>query len=265
MLRELKDTEKTLAAAEYCARPAVHAQGSVPALDPARAILPDDLNIVLDSAAVSAVSGWCMLPDGASYLTVRRTLPGVTRDMLQWAVAWHGLEPVNHMAFNGETHHSAGVSALDEEKIRRPYLSHEQKSEGIIVYTVDSIGGTLTENVTYYYSPADQGLDLDRYARSGALTIGGTVIRQEHAVTDPQKKWLNAVITVVRDTADGVEVQTHLWEGYKILRREARRFDVNGIQPTPEHTQMLADYIDSEWTQLGAILPELYARFGDTI
>ena len=55
MLRELKDTEKTLAAAGYCARPAVHAQGSVPALDPARAILPDDLNIVLDSAAVSAV------------------------------------------------------------------------------------------------------------------------------------------------------------------------------------------------------------------
>lgn len=101
--------------------------------------------------------------------------------------------------------------------------------------------------------------------RSGAITIGGTVIRQGHTEPDPQKKSLNIMVTVVRDTADGVEVQTHLWAGYKILRREAKRFDVNGIQPTEESMKVLANYIADEWAQIGAVLPALYAEYGGTL
>ena len=258
MLRVLKDNESALPIARYCSRPAVRAAAPVPPMSPEQAILPDDMNIILDQDACPKASGYCMLDNGGGYLTVKAALPGVTKEMLQWMVAWQGLEPVHYMAINGEVHHSAAVSDLDREKIGRSFLSVEEKSEGIIVYTVDQIGGELYDDLTYYLSPADQGLSLDRYVRSGAVTIGGTVLRQRHSETDPQKKSLNIMVSVVRDTADGVEVQTHLWAGYKILRREAKRFDVNGIQPTEESMAVLANYIADEWAQIGHVLPELY-------
>lgn len=265
MLRVLKDSESAQPIARYCDRPAAHAAAPVPPLPPEQAILPDDMNIILDQDACPKASGYCMLENGGGYLTVKAALPGVTKEMLQWMVAWQGLEPIHYMAINGETHHSAAVSDLDREKIGRSYLSLAEKSEGIIVYSVDQIGGELQGNLTYYLSPADQGLCLDRYVRSGAITIGGTVIRQGHTEPDPQKKSLNIMVTVVRDTADGVEVQTHLWAGYKILRREAKRFDVNGIQPTEESMKVLANYIADEWAQIGAVLPALYAEYGGTL
>ena len=212
---------------------------------------------------VPGKSGYCMLEDGASYITVKSRLPGVSAEMLQWMTAWQGLEPVNYMAVNSETHHSAAVSDLDREKIGRPMLSAEQRSQGIIVYTVDQIAGELQGAVTSYLSPADQGLDLAQYVKSGAVTIGGTVLRQRHAETDPQKKSLSIEISVIRDTGDGVEVQTHVWCGYKILRRVSKRFDGAGIQPTEASTAALAQHIAGEWAQIGRILPTLYREMRD--
>lgn len=265
MLRELKDYEKELPAARYCSMPVTGTAAPVPKMDADKAILPTDMNIILCPDKVPAESGYCMLEDGASYATIKSVLPGVTKEMIQWMVAWHGLEPVNYMAINSETHHSSGVSDLDREKIGRSILSVVQKSQGIIVYTVDQIAGELQDTITYYLSPADQGLSLEQYAKSGAITVGGTVLRQLHEEQDPQKKALNIVISVVRDTADGVEVQTHLWGGYKVLRREAKRFDVNGIQPTEESTAVLANHIANEWAQVGKVLPGLYQELKDTL
>ena len=234
MLRVLKDSELAQPIAQYCSRPVVHAAQPVPSMPREQAILPDDMNIILNQQACPKSSGYCMLENGGGYLTVKSTLPGVTKEMLQWMVAWHGLEPVHYMAINGETHHSSAVSEPDGEKIGRSFLTMEEKSQGISVYTVDLIGGELQDTITYYLSPADQGLSPERYVRSGVVTIGGTVLRQLHSETDPQKKSLNIMVSIVRDREDGVEVQTHLWAGYKLLRRQAKRFDANGIQPTEE-------------------------------
>ena len=258
MLRVLKDSELAQPIAQYCSRPVVHAAQPVPSMPREQAILPDDMNIILNQQACPKSSGYCMLENGGGYLTVKSTLPGVTKEMLQWMVALPGLEPVHYMAINGETHHSSAVSEPDGEKIGRSFLTMEEKSQGISVYTVDLIGGELQDTITYYLSPADQGLSPERYVRSGVVTIGGTVLRQLHSETDPQKKSLNIMVSIVRDREDGVEVQTHLWAGYKLLRRQAKRFDANGIQPTEESLGVLANHIADEWAQIGHVLPELY-------
>ena len=130
-------------------------------------------------------------------------------------------------------------------------------SKKLIIFT-DS-GDTIIDEATQVYD--------DRHIVQEASFIPGAdrVLRQLHEEQDPQKKALNIVISVVRDTADGVEVQTHLWGGYKVLRREAKRFDVNGIQPTEESTAVLANHIANEWAQVGKVLPGLYQELKDTL
>lgn len=260
MLRELKDYEKTLPIIKFRDFPVVKADKRVAPLDPAKAIYPEDINIILDETKVPDVSGYCLLDNGASYISVKTSLPGVTKEMLQWMVAWQGLEPANYMVLNPKIHHSAAISDIDREKINLKFLSLEQKCQGIYVYQINKINDELEGTIVSYLSPADQGFDPDMYVNSGALTIGGAVLRQAHEEKDPQKKSINIMISVVREAEDGVDVHTHLWGGYKILRRESKRFDVNGIQPTEEYTEMLANYIADEWAQVGNILPKLYAE-----
>lgn len=258
MLRELNVLEKANSLEKYCSMPVVAADVTIPVMDPKDAILPDDMNVILDDTKVPDKSGYCMLENGGSYATVKSELPGVTKKMLQWMVAWQGLEPINYMALNPETHHSAAVSDIDREKIMREFLSVEEKCQGIYVYSIDKINGELVGTITSYLSPAEQGLCLDKYTKSGVLTIGGSVLIQKHEEADPQEKSLEIMVSVVKDKDNGVEVQTHVWGGYKILRCEAKRFDVNGIQPTKEYTEMMANHIANKWAQIGNVLPQLY-------
>ena len=182
MLRVLKDSELAQPIAQYCSRPVVHAAQPVPSMPREQAILPDDMNIILNQQACPKSSGYCMLENGGGYLTVKSTLPGVTKEMLQWMVAWHGLEPVHYMAINGETHHSSAVSEPDGEKIGRSFLTMEEKSQGISVYTVDLIGGSFrtpspTPSVPRIRDCRRSAMSGPAWSPSAALSCGSCTVR----------------------------------------------------------------------------------------
>src|SRR4051794_30174271 len=60
-------------------------------MDPAKALMPEDVERLLDYGYDEVETGYCVLPNGAAYVAVNNKFPGVTLDMINWWFAWHSL------------------------------------------------------------------------------------------------------------------------------------------------------------------------------
>ena len=247
-LPELSDEDKKKPYASYYSRgrltPPPHLLAAIQPgnpIDPARAVMPENLSILLDPDTPDPLPGYCALPNGGAYACMVIKMPGVTMEMINWWMPW---VLGDHMRY----------------KIWHPG-SHAEHYLGLAVEDIgDGMADLYLGNV---YSFKDLGLPDDPAAFNPKILAINRCRAQCHLHSQPEDapKSNFTMIHVVRKIEGGLEYWSFFWSGIHIENGRAVLKINPGEVITAENGRHFASHLAHEYTTLAAILPELYAQY----
>ncbi|MNP61342.1 hypothetical protein D3C76_1565170 [compost metagenome] len=89
-------------------------------MNPEKALKPENIKHLLEAGYDEVETGYCILENGAGYVSVNNKFPGVSLDMINWWFAWHALEDLRYMLWFRDGHYGISISDEDREKILNP-------------------------------------------------------------------------------------------------------------------------------------------------
>jgi hypothetical protein len=231
-------------------------------IDPGQAQSADEVDLLLDPGELPGESGWCTLPDGCGYVAIRTELPGVTAEMVDWWFDWHPHDPVRYRAWHPLAHESNSV-----EPARTP---GDKPYWGTVHHPVEDLGlGTVHARIAFL-PPGHLGFTtgaLDR-PEVGAI-VGGL------AGDDRRRMQHTKMVHVFLKSNGGLVLRSRFWIGSAIrpyvpeplaglAARLLNRPSVRRRLIPKAVPKALARHCAEEYTNLGAILPELYEQYAGT-
>lgn len=228
-------------------------------IDPRSAQSADDLDLLLDPADLPGECGWCTLSDGCGYVAIRTVMPGVTGEMIDWWFDWHPHDPVRYRIWHPLAHESNSIEPAPVPG-DKPYW-------GTVHHPVEDIGfGTVHARIAFH-SPGLLGFSAGALDRPGVAAIVGG-----YAGDDKRRTQHTKMVHVFLRTNGGLVLRSRFWLGLvirpyapeplaglaeRILNRPAVRCRV-----VPKSApRALARHCAEEYTNLAALLPELYEQY----
>jgi hypothetical protein len=220
-----------------------------------------DVDRLRDPAPLSVETGWTTLPDGVGYIAVRTAMPGVTGEMVDWWFDWHPRDPVRYRIWHPLAHTG---NAFDPPAPPPAAKAHW----GAVHHPVEDVGlGTVHARIAFRppheLGMADDALDDPRVA---TIVCGVAGDDRRHAQHTPMFH-----VFLEDPEGGGVVLRSRFWLGADLrpygplggvggwaMNRPAvrRRLISRAVPPA------LATHCAEEYAHLGALLPELYGRFG---
>lgn len=221
----------------------------------------DDLDLLLDPGELPGESGWCLLPDGCGYVAIRTEMPGVSGEMVDWWFDWHPHDPIRYRIWHPLAHESNSIEPAATPGAK-PYW-------GTVHHPVEDIGTGMVHARIAFQRPEALGFSPGALERPGVAAIvcgwaGDDRRRMQHT------KMVHVFMN--RERGDGVFLRSRFWLGSdirpyapapianvaaKLLNRSAVR---RRMLPS-KVPQGLARHCAEEYTNLAAILPEIYAQY----
>lgn len=273
-LRSLTAAEEAKPYAKYYREPVAEprpellrkASVDVP-LDPSDALLPQDVDALLDPDSSKARSGWCILPNGAGYMALDYQLPGLSVDMVEWWSGWHGIEDLRYMIWHPPSHYGARVSDEDLAKVLDPSLAAAEKFQGVTHFVIEDVGaGGPCEIAISFLTPEQLGFDLTRFRADGVrmTAVGGQILMRTPGAPEDAPSRPLIMLHLVREVPGGVEYRSRFWFGYAFV-------DGTPVCVVPEGT-VVPDHLPigclkhniEEFSNLRVLLPQLYEELGGT-
>jgi hypothetical protein len=212
-------------------------------MDPRDALALRDVDRLLDPAPIAVENGWCLLPDGVGYVAVRTPMPDVTGAMVDWWFDWHAHESDRYRVWHPLAHFD---NACEPSPVPRA-----KAHWGTVHHPVEDVGtGTQYARIAFR-SPTEMGMSTDALGDPAVATIvcgevGDDRLHARHSV----------MFHVFLREGDGVVLRSRFWLGVA-LPRPVRRLAIGA-----RVARALARHCAEEYANLGALLPELYDRFG---
>lgn len=265
-IRELTEEERNKPYAKYFNMPLA----SVPeekmklaASDPLSSELingPEDIPMFFKGRLKKFQSGWGYLENGAGYVANEMFFKNCTMEMIQWFFAWHPLEPLRYSLWDHRAHHSVAICDSDRKKILDPCIPLEEKSRGVVHFVVEDVGGGPDDILIHFMSPGELGFDMaDFHMPHITGVIGGW--GEQHS-RDGKMDSFCIMLHSFKEVEDGIDMHTRFWMGYKYLKKRPVLMLPPGVKiPESAMRGLLAHSIE-EYTNLAAILPELYRECG---
>ncbi len=232
-------------------------------IDPAAALPRGEAERLLDPAPLEVETGWCTLPDGVGYVAVRTPMPGVTGEMVDWWFDWHPREALRYRIWHPLAHEDNSVEPA-------PGGQRAKAHWGTVHHPVEDVGTGRVRARIAFHAPTEMGLSTDALNHPDAATIvcgyaGDDTRRVRHTpmfhvfLRDPEsggvvlrsRFWLGAAL---RPYLPGPLAASGAWA---LNRRAVRRLALPADLPVG-----LARHCAEEYANLGALLPELYGRYG---
>lgn len=255
---------KAVALAEYLSRPLTPPDPGVleaierGPIDPGQALSLERVARLLDPRPLEVETGWCTLPDGVGYVTVRTAMPRVSAEMVDWWFDWHPREPLRYRVWHPEAHRS---NSLDP-----PATPRAKAHWGAVHHPVEDVGlGTVRARIAFeppdaMGMPGDQ-LDSPEVATIVCGWVGDETRRMRHT----------PMYHVFLREEEGVLLRSAFWlgaavrpygplgaAGARVLNnRFVRRVALPAALP-----RALATHCAEEYANLATLLPELFERFG---
>jgi phloretin hydrolase len=228
--------------------------------DPRQALAAEDVDVLLDPAALPGECGWCVLPDGCGYVAMRTPMPGVTAAMVDWWFDWHPRDPVRYRIWHplAHEHNSIEPAAVPGEK---PYW-------GTVHHPVEDIGtGTVHARIAFQ-RPDALGFSGSALQQPGVAAIVGGLVGDDRRRVQHTK-----MVHVFLDSNGGLVLRSRFWLGAALrpyapaplaglLARVLGRPAVRRRLLPPGAPPALARHCAEEYANLAALLPELYREFG---
>lgn len=231
-------------------------------MDPSKALAIERINDLLNPGYQEVESGWCILPNGTGYIANHIVMPGVTVNMLNWWMAWHGLEPMRYRIWYPPAHFGVTLSDRDRAKVLNPNRPLAQKNYGVTHFVIEDVGGGGPEKIAIsFMSPEDVGFDMSRFKSPNVGTIFAAngvsqLINPPPGV--PNFKSPAFMIHFIREIAGGIEYRTRFWMGYHIVNRIPYRLLPEGVRLPEFIPSGLAHHNVHEYTNLASFLPSIY-------
>ncbi len=228
------------------------------------ALMPQDVDALLEPGYHTVESGFCELADGTAYVASLVPLPGCTGEMYRWWFWWHSVEPARYTLWYPYNHVS--VEPLDRDVLTRPGLTDEQRYVGTTHHVDEFIGPHRMQVAIRFVDPAELGLDTSRFEQAGI--VGHACARVGVLGTGVESV---TMVHLARKTDAGIEQRSRYWIGHDPrIKTPFGQIPVNPIATTLglkrrmagiriAYEQLLHDQI--EFTHLGTFLPELHAEF----
>ena len=213
-------------------------------MDPADALLPDQVDALLEPGYLPRESGYCVLPNGVGYAAALTKMPGVTPQANNWWGPWHEQEDLRYKLWCPGSHIRVGPSWAQE-----------------------NVGMGLED---FYFvgrmNPALFGFDLRRVAQQDDIVlIRGSNGLIKPADGSPADRPLPVVVMhYVRKTPEGIEYRSRFWVGLHFLNGKPVVLLKAGERISEERAYGLANHCAHEMATLAYLLPRLYPEFGGT-
>lgn len=249
-LPKLSPTEESNPLAQFYYQGAVQPDPAVMAqidpekpMEPSEALLPEDLNKLLEPGYLPREAGWCILPNGAGYAASCAKMPGVTPEMNNWWGPWHERDDLRYKCWCPGSH--SRVS---------PYWAQENVGMGLEdLYAVNRP------------TPDQFGFDLEKMAKAEDLLV----MRCSNWLMKPadgqpaDRPFPMALIHCVRKIPDGIEYRSRFYLGIHILRGKAINWLKPGESVSPERAYGMAYHGAYEMATLARLLPQIYPLYKD--
>jgi len=231
-------------------------------MDPGQALPIERLNDLLNPGYHEIESGWCVLPNGAGYIANHNVMPGVTLEMANWWMAWHGLEPMRYRIWYPPGHFGVTISDKDRAKVLDPGRPLAQKNYGVTHFVIEDVGGGGPEKIAIsFMSPRDVGFDMSRFKSPevGTLFAANGVSQLINPPPGaPNFKTPAFMMHFIREIPGGIEYRTRFWMGYHIVNKIPYLLLPRGVK-LPEFVPAgLARHNIHEYTNLASFLPDIY-------
>jgi phloretin hydrolase len=231
--------------------------------DPSKAIYPEQMNDLLNPGNLDIEIGWCNLPNGAGFIANRNIYRNVTAEMIDWWFAWHPLDGLRYRIWHPPQHAGIALSPEDRGKILNSNLPIAQKNWGVTHHVAEDCNCGLENIDITFLSPREFGFDMTRWREPYASTfVGGfgwssPANPKGHVIKAP-----SLMCHIFRKIPDGLEHRTRFWMGYRLSQRKPVLVLPPGISVPVIAVQGLARHNVQEFSNLGVLLPEIYAEFG---
>lgn len=232
-------------------------------MDPSKALMPDQINELLNPGYHEVETGYCILPNGAAYVAVNNVFPGVTVEMINWWFAWHALEDLRYMLWYKPGHYGIAISDEDREKILDPQTPMTAKFQGMTHYVMEDTGGGPEDIQIQFLTPAQMGFDLNGFTpeRVGTLVAGNGISQNRKG--GPKAPAI--MCHFIREIPGGVESRTRFWMGYHMIDGKPVKLLPDHVQIPVEAPMGLAYHNVEEYSNLAAFLPKIYNEMGGQV
>jgi hypothetical protein len=229
-------------------------------IDPAEALGRDDLERLLDPAPLPSETGWCTLPDGVAYVAVRTPMPGVSGAMVDWWFDWHPADDLRYRIWHPRAHFANSVE--------RPSAPGAKAHWGTVHHPVEDVGVGRVRARIAFAAPSELGMASDHLDDPAVATIVCG-----WAGDDDRRVRHTPMVHAFLNEPDGVVLRSRFWLGAALrpylpapVAAPLALALNNGFvrrRTLPDGLpRALARHCAEEYANLGALLPELYARYG---
>jgi hypothetical protein len=237
-------------------------------IEAAEALPIERLNDLLDPGYLQGETGYCTLPNGGAYVAVCHPMRGVTTDMVNWWFAWHGLEDLRYKLWEPKDHLGISMSDEDRAKVLDPDRPILLKFQGTTHHVYEDIGQGADDLFISFMTPEDFGFDMSRWKAPNVTTLvaANVLIKPGGAPADAPMTPV-AMCHFVRDLPDGtgVEKRSHFWMGWQIVDKKPQFALPEGVKLPEALPAGLFEHCISEYSNLAALLPEIYGEMGGVI
>lgn len=232
-------------------------------MDPSKALMPENINDLLNEGYHEVENGYCILENGAAYVAVNNVFPNVTVDMVNWWFAWHALEDMRYMLWFKPGHFGITVSEEDRETILNPNVAMTEKFQGLTHQVVEDTGGGPEDISIRFLKPEEMGFDMNRFKAPQVGTIVAANGLSQNRKGGPKAPAI--MCHFVREIEGGVEFRTRFWMGYQMVEGKPVKLLPEGVRIPIEAPMGLAFHNVAEYSHLAAILPGLYKEMGGKV
>lgn len=235
-------------------------------IDQSLALPERELDRLLDPAPLEAEVGWCWLASGVGYVAMRTALPPGPHAMAEWWFEWHPHEDIRYRVWHPKAHVSNSVDPV-AGPLEKPYWD-------VVHHPVEDVGFGVAHLRIEFKRPEAIGFSADALDRPGVAGIVGGFVgderrRMRHTrmthvfLDDPatggyvlrSRFWIGSILRPYAPAAVGALVAAPV--AALLNNRLVRRLAIPRAAP-----KGLALHCAEEYTQLAAILPDLYAHYG---
>lgn len=198
-------------------------------------------------------SGYGVNEDGTGYVCNTTYMAGVTGEMLDWWFPWHSVgSDLRYKIWDPEDHYFARADRADY--VCDPSVPMRQKTWGVNHYIMEDIGPGPEFLKLCFKSPADFGYDPaiigSRACESMVCAIG-----ESSCAAAMTHKWY--------PYEKGVLFCSRFWIGFRLEAGMIRNALPEGVKIPEIVPKALFAHNIKEFSNLAAILPEVYAQNKD--
>ena len=219
-----------------------------------------DRNKLFDPGNFKEEFGWWQFEDGTAVIANQTFMPGVTGEMFDWWFTWHPIDRLRYAIWDPKEHYD--VYLEDKAHTLDFSLSVRERHWGSVHFVWEDVGyGGLDLLRIGFRRPRELGYDeskIDTEACNALICANCGALGRMDVPDSP------VVMThFLRPTKDGSELRSRFWFGWQIVDGKPVKSIPDGVSIPAFAPIALLKHNVVEFTNLAAILPEVYAEEKD--